>query len=314
MNYTLHGTVLLGDSTEIGDGAQIWHNSQIREKVSIGKTCVIGRNVYVGPGVKIGSNCKIQNNALIYEPAVIADGVFIGPGAILTNDQYPRAVNSDLSLKSGSDWNAVGVSIDEGASTRAQLAEAAPQVLDRLDRMLVRWVRSALEGQVNQIDKFEILASSTRDVVDQLGAAHQYLSKIVDASCNRWALLCVEAGQPESGLKILASQRDCDLFVRARCNEAASRWAEAFDDFVGAGREDDAVRCARKGGDYKAAQQLHGNQDDNVSRSLRFVERLNSLVQGADDVELLPEEILQIKSNIDQLVAKSHRKFVRGRR
>jgi len=194
--------------------------------------------------------------------------------------------------------------IDEGASTRAQLAEAAPQVLDRLDRMLVRWVRSALEGPVNQIDKFEILASSTRDVVDQLGAAHQYLSKMVDSSCNRWALLCVEAGQPESGLKVLASQRDCDLFVRAMCNEAASRWAEAFDDFVGAGKEEDAVRCARKGGDYKAAQQLHGNQDDNVGRSLRFVEGLNSFVEGADEVELLPEEILQIKSNIDRLFAK----------
>ena len=131
MTYTLHPTVLLGDSTEIGDGAQIWHNSQIREKVSIGKTCVIGRNVYVGPGVKIGSNCKIQNNALIYEPAVIADGVFIGPGVILTNDQYPRAVNSDLSLKSGSDWNAVGVSIDEGASIGAGSVCVAPVLIGR---------------------------------------------------------------------------------------------------------------------------------------------------------------------------------------
>lgn len=131
MNYTLHGSVLVGDSTEIGDGTQIWHNSQIRENASIGKTCVIGRNVYVGPGVKIGSNCKIQNNALIYEPAVMADGVFIGPGVILTNDQYPRAVNSDLSLKSGSDWNAVGVSIDLGASIGAGSVCVAPVLIGR---------------------------------------------------------------------------------------------------------------------------------------------------------------------------------------
>jgi len=131
VNYTVHGSVLVGDSTAIGDGTQIWHNSQIREKVSIGKTCVIGRNVYVGPGVKIGSNCKIQNNALVYEPAIIADGVFIGPGVILTNDQYPRAVNSDLSLKSGSDWNAVGVSIDEGASIGAGSVCVAPVEIGR---------------------------------------------------------------------------------------------------------------------------------------------------------------------------------------
>lgn len=131
MSFTLHGSVLIGDSTEVGDGTQIWHHSQIRENVSIGNTCVIGRNVYVGPGVKIGSNCKIQNNALIYEPASMADGVFIGPGVILTNDQYPRAVNSDLSLKSGSDWNTVGITIDEGASIGAGSVCVAPVVIGR---------------------------------------------------------------------------------------------------------------------------------------------------------------------------------------
>jgi UDP-2-acetamido-3-amino-2,3-dideoxy-glucuronate N-acetyltransferase len=131
MNFTTHGSVLVDDSAKIGTGTQIWHNSQIREKASIGKTCVIGRNVYVGPGVKIGSNCKIQNNALIYEPATMADGVFIGPGVILTNDQYPRAVNSDLSLKSGADWNPVGVSIDEGASIGAGSVCVAPVSIGR---------------------------------------------------------------------------------------------------------------------------------------------------------------------------------------
>jgi UDP-2-acetamido-3-amino-2,3-dideoxy-glucuronate N-acetyltransferase len=131
VNYKLHASVLVGDLTAIGDGTQIWDNSQIRENASIGKTCVIGRNVYVGPGVKIGSNCKIQNNALIYEPAAMADGVFIGPGVILTNDQYPRAVNSDLSLKSSSDWDAVGVSIGEGASIGAGSVCVAPVLIGR---------------------------------------------------------------------------------------------------------------------------------------------------------------------------------------
>jgi UDP-2-acetamido-3-amino-2,3-dideoxy-glucuronate N-acetyltransferase len=131
MNFITHGSVLVDDSAKIGGGTLIWHNSQIRENVSIGKTCVIGRNVYVGPGVKLGANCKIQNNALIYEPADLADGVFIGPGVILTNDQYPRAVNPDLSLKSGGDWNPVGVSIGEGASIGAGSVCVAPVVIGR---------------------------------------------------------------------------------------------------------------------------------------------------------------------------------------
>jgi UDP-2-acetamido-3-amino-2,3-dideoxy-glucuronate N-acetyltransferase len=131
MNPRVEDSALLDSSAKIGNGTQIWHNVQIREDVSIGTTCVIGRNVYIGPGVKVGSNCKIQNNALIYEPASMADGVFIGPGVILTNDQYPRAVNSDLSLKSGSDWNAVGVTIDEGASIGAGSVCVAPVVIGR---------------------------------------------------------------------------------------------------------------------------------------------------------------------------------------
>jgi acetyltransferase-like isoleucine patch superfamily enzyme len=131
MNYTTHGSVLIADSAKIGNGSQIWHNSQVRENVSIGTTCVIGRNVYVGPGVIIGTNCKIQNNALIYEPATLADGVFIGPGVILTNDQYPRAVNSDLSLKSGADWTQVGVVIAEGASIGAGSVCVAPVSIGR---------------------------------------------------------------------------------------------------------------------------------------------------------------------------------------
>lgn len=43
----------------------------------------------------LGDNCKVQNYALVYEPAVLGDGVFIGPAAVLTNDEFPRAVNAD---------------------------------------------------------------------------------------------------------------------------------------------------------------------------------------------------------------------------
>ncbi len=113
-------------AARIGIGSKVWSNSQIRESVVIGTNCVVGRNVYVGSGVQIGDNCKIQNNALIYEPAKLANGVFIGPGVILTNDQYPRAVNTDDTIKSSSDWLPVGVSIETGASIGAGAICVAP--------------------------------------------------------------------------------------------------------------------------------------------------------------------------------------------
>ena len=115
----------------LGDGSSIWHLAQIRDGVILGKNCVIGRGAYIGSGVTLGDNCKVQNYALIYEPATLGTGVFIGPAAVLTNDQYPRAVNTDLSLKSGSDWEAVGVTIHEGASVGARAVCVAPLTIGK---------------------------------------------------------------------------------------------------------------------------------------------------------------------------------------
>ena len=113
-------------SALIGDGSSIWHLAQIRDEAVIGENCIIGRGAYIGSGVTMGKNCKVQNYALVYEPAKLGDGVFIGPAAVLTNDQFPRAVNTDLTLKSGSDWDAVGVTIGDGASIGARAVCIAP--------------------------------------------------------------------------------------------------------------------------------------------------------------------------------------------
>ena len=118
-------------SATIGDGSSIWHLAQIRDGVTLGKNCIIGRGAYVGSGVTLGDNCKVQNYALVYEPAKLGNGVFIGPAAVLTNDQFPRAVNSDLSLKSGSDWDAVGVTIGDGASIGARAVCIAPLTIGK---------------------------------------------------------------------------------------------------------------------------------------------------------------------------------------
>ncbi len=115
----------------IGDGTSIWHLAQVREGAVLGTNCVIGRGAYVGTGVKLGDNCKVQNYALVYEPAILEDGVFIGPAVVLTNDHFPRAINADGSLKSASDWHAVGVTIRQGASIGARTVCVAPVTIGR---------------------------------------------------------------------------------------------------------------------------------------------------------------------------------------
>ena len=110
----------------IGEGSSIWHLAQVREHAVLGSQCVVGRGAYIGEGVVMGQRCKVQNYALVYEPARLGDGVFIGPAVVLTNDHFPRAVNPDGSLKSASDWEPVGVAIEEGASVGARAVCVAP--------------------------------------------------------------------------------------------------------------------------------------------------------------------------------------------
>ena len=110
----------------IGDGSAVWHLAQVREHAVLGEGCIVGRGAYIGTGVRLGDSCKVQNYALVYEPAELGDGVFVGPAAVLTNDQYPRAVNPDGTRKDASDWEAVGVTVGEGASIGARAVCVAP--------------------------------------------------------------------------------------------------------------------------------------------------------------------------------------------
>ena len=128
---TVAATADVDTRATIGAGTRIWHLAQIREDAVLGRDCTVGRGAYVGPGVVLGDNVKLQNHALVYEPARLGDGVFIGPAAVLTNDEYPRAVTPQGRLKSAADWTAVGVIVGEGAAVGARAVCVAPVTVGR---------------------------------------------------------------------------------------------------------------------------------------------------------------------------------------
>jgi len=128
---TVAASADVADAATIGAGTRVWHLAQVREAATVGRDCVIGRGAYVGPGVHLGDNVKLQNHALVYEPAQLGDGVFVGPAAVLTNDEYPRAVTPDGRLKGAEDWTAVGVTIGEGAAVGARAVCIAPVRIGR---------------------------------------------------------------------------------------------------------------------------------------------------------------------------------------
>lgn len=160
----------VADGAELGAGSAVWHLAQVREEAVLGQNCVVGRGAYIGTGVVVGDNCKIQNYALVYEPAQLADGVFIGPAVVLTNDHFPRAINPDGTLKSATDWEPVGVTIETGASIGASSTCVAP----------VRIGRWALVGAgsvvVRDVPDFAIVVGSPARRVGWVGRAGQPLA------------------------------------------------------------------------------------------------------------------------------------------
>jgi acetyltransferase-like isoleucine patch superfamily enzyme len=93
----------------IGKGTKVWHYTNLFG-CEIGEDCVIGSFVEIGKGVKIGNRCKVEARAFLPAGVVIEDEVFVGPGAIFTNDKHPKAVG---------DWEITPTLVKRGASIGA---------------------------------------------------------------------------------------------------------------------------------------------------------------------------------------------------
>ena len=105
----------------MGLRSRVWARSHLRRGASVGSDCIIGENVLIDLDVQVGSRCKIQSNALLYHGAVLEDEVFVGPGACLTNDRYPRAATPEGLLKADADWVVSGVLVERGAAIGAHV-------------------------------------------------------------------------------------------------------------------------------------------------------------------------------------------------
>jgi UDP-2-acetamido-3-amino-2,3-dideoxy-glucuronate N-acetyltransferase len=164
-------------TADLGDGTTVWHLAQVRERAVLGTSCIVGRGAYVGTGVVIGNNVKIQNYALVYEPARLEDGVFIGPAVVLTNDEFPRSVAPDGSLKSAHDWTPVGVTVREGASIGARSVLVAPVTIGR-------WALVAAGSVVaRDVPDFALVAGVPARRIKWVGRAGVPLEPLADG---RW--------------------------------------------------------------------------------------------------------------------------------
>lgn len=110
---------LVENDVILGDGVSVWAFTQIRSGAHIGDDTTVGSHTYIDKGVTIGERCKIQTGVRIFHGVTVLDGVFIGPGALLTNDRRPRAMAPEGDLKKPEDWAVTPTTIGNGASLGA---------------------------------------------------------------------------------------------------------------------------------------------------------------------------------------------------
>jgi len=115
----VHETADIEADVSVGARTSVWHRAVLRTGASLGADCIVGRDAFIDEGVSIGDRVKIQNQALVYHGTTVEDAVFIGPGAILTNDRNPRAVTSSGDLARASDWQVSPITLRHGCSIGA---------------------------------------------------------------------------------------------------------------------------------------------------------------------------------------------------
>lgn len=90
----IHSTALV-ESTEVGAGSRIWAFAHVMKGARVGTRCNIGDHAFVESGALIGNRVTLKNNVMVWQGVELKDDVFVGPGAVFTNDRAPRSPRTD---------------------------------------------------------------------------------------------------------------------------------------------------------------------------------------------------------------------------
>jgi acetyltransferase-like isoleucine patch superfamily enzyme len=92
------GAIVFAGAT-VGEDAILGDQSFIRERSSVGRNSVIGRGSVVDNDVRVGARVRVQTGVYLTAFTVVEDDVFIGPGAITTNDDTMARHGSETPLR-----------------------------------------------------------------------------------------------------------------------------------------------------------------------------------------------------------------------
>lgn len=90
-HLVLHPQALVESGSVIGKGTRVWAFAHVVSGAFVGEDCNICDHTFIEGGVLIGNRVTIKCGVYLWDGLMIADDVFIGPGAVFTNDYRPRS-------------------------------------------------------------------------------------------------------------------------------------------------------------------------------------------------------------------------------
>jgi acetyltransferase-like isoleucine patch superfamily enzyme len=86
-----HPKALIDERVLIGQGTRVWAFAHVLSGAILGEDCNVCDHTFIEGGVRIGNRVTIKCGVFLWDGLTIEDDVFIGPGAIFTNDSRPRS-------------------------------------------------------------------------------------------------------------------------------------------------------------------------------------------------------------------------------
>lgn len=167
------GALRLGARVSVGTGAIVFAGASIGEEVSlgdqsyvrersvIGERSLLGRASVVDNDVVLGARVRVQSNVYLTAFSVVEDDVFVGPGALTTNDDTMARHGPDMPLRGATLRRACrvggGAVLTPGVEIGEEAFVAAGAVVTRdvPARAVVMGVPARVVGEVAEQDLLE---------------------------------------------------------------------------------------------------------------------------------------------------------------
>jgi UDP-2-acetamido-3-amino-2,3-dideoxy-glucuronate N-acetyltransferase len=98
-NVTVCAGAIVFAGASVGAGTILGDQSFVRERSTIGADSVIGRGSVVDNDVTVGARVRVQTSVYLTAFTTVEDDVFVGPGALTTNDNAMARHPPEMQLR-----------------------------------------------------------------------------------------------------------------------------------------------------------------------------------------------------------------------